>query len=135
MAFEQSHLDCTNKTTTYLVFMNNLIDSAQDVNYLHYYGIIEYWLGNDAEVADMFNHLCQDVVFDINDSYLSKVSKEVNRYYNHKWNAWRASLKHNYFYNPWAVISFLAAVLLLLLTATQTFYSVFGYYKPHIQPK
>ena len=115
--------------------MNNLIDSAQDVNYLHYCGIIEYWLGNDAKVADIFNNLCQDVVFDINDSYLSKVSKEVNRYYNHRWNAWRASMKHSYFYNPWAVISFLVAVFLLLLTAAETCYSVFGYYKPHNEPK
>lgn len=130
VAFEQCHLDCTNDITAYVVFMDNLIDSAEDVNYLHYCGILEHWLGKDAEVADMFNHLCQEVVFDINDSYLSKVSEDVNRYYNHRWNAWRSSLKHKYFYNPWAVISFLAAVFLLLLTAGQTFYSVFGYYKP-----
>lgn len=130
VAFEQCHLNCTNDITAYVVFMDNLIDSAQDVNYLHYCGILEHWLGNDAEVADMFNHLCQEVVFDINDSYLSKVSEEVNTYYNHRWNAWRASLKHKYFYNPWAVISFLAAVFLLLLTAAQTYYSVYGYYRP-----
>ncbi|XP_021735043.1 UPF0481 protein At3g47200-like [Chenopodium quinoa] len=130
VAFEQSHLDCTNDITAYVVFMDNLIDSAQDVNYLHYCGILEHWLGNDAEVADMFNHLCREVVFDINDSYLAKVSEEVNRYYDHRWNAWRASLKHKYFYNPWAVISFLAAVFLLLLTGAQTFYSVFAYYEP-----
>ncbi|KAL2906344.1 hypothetical protein RDABS01_005054 [Bienertia sinuspersici] len=91
VAFEQCHLNCTNDITAYVVFMDNLIDSANDVNYLHYCGILEHWLGNDAEVADMFNHLCQEVVFDINDSFLSKVSEEVNSYYNHRWNAWRAS--------------------------------------------
>lgn len=130
VSFEQCHLECSNDITAYVVFMDNLIDSAEDVSYLHYCGIIEHWLGNDAAVADMFNHLCQEVVFDVNDSYLSKVSEEVNRYYNHRWNAWRASLKHKYFYNPWAVISFLAAVFLLLLTAGQTYFSVYGYYKP-----
>ena len=98
--------------------------------YLHYCGIIEHWLGSDAEVADLFNRLCQEVVYDVNDSYLSRLSEEVNRYYNHRWNAWRASLRHNYFSNPWAIISFVAAVVLLLLTFAQSFYGVYGYYKP-----
>ncbi|XP_010244239.1 PREDICTED: UPF0481 protein At3g47200-like [Nelumbo nucifera] len=134
IAFEQCHLDCSNNITTYVIFMDNLINSPQDVGYLHYYGIIEHWLGSDAEVADLFNRLCQEVVFDIKESYLSLLSEQVNRYSEQKWNAWRASLKHNYFSNPWAIISFSAAVVLLLLTTAQTFYGVYGYYKPPRQP-
>ncbi|KAL5819676.1 hypothetical protein ACOSQ4_023518 [Xanthoceras sorbifolium] len=130
IAFEQCHLDCSNDITSYVIFMDNLINSPEDVGYLHYCGIIEHWLGSDAEVADLFNRLCQEVVFDINDSYLSRLSGDVNQYYNHKWNAWRASLRHNYFSNPWAIISFVAAVVLLLLTFAQTFYGVYGYYRP-----
>ncbi|KAF2284614.1 hypothetical protein GH714_028085 [Hevea brasiliensis] len=130
IAFEQCHLDCSNNITSYVVFMDNLINSPEDVAYLHYCGIIEHWLGSDAEVADLFNRLCQEVVFDINDSYLSRLSQDVNRYYNHRWNTWRASLKHKYFGNPWAIISLIAAVVLLLLTATQTFYGVYAYYSP-----
>ncbi|OVA02071.1 Protein of unknown function DUF247 [Macleaya cordata] len=130
IAFEQCQIDCSNDITSYVIFMDNLINSPEDVGYLHYCGIIEHWLGSDSEVADLFNRLCQEVVFDINDSYLSGLSEQVNRYYNHKWNTWRASLKHNYFNNPWAIISFFAAVILLLLTFAQTFYSVYGYYVP-----
>ncbi|KAB1214776.1 hypothetical protein CJ030_MR5G017519 [Morella rubra] len=130
IALEQSHIDCGNEITSYVVFMDNLINSHQDVGYLHYCGILEHWLGNDAEVADLFNRLCQEVVFDINDSYLSNLSEDVNRYYNHRWNTWRASLKHNYFSNPWAILSVAAAVVLLLLTFAQTFYGVYGYYNP-----
>lgn len=130
IAFEQCHLDSTNVITSYVIFMDNLINSPEDVGYLHYHGIIEHWLGNDAEVADLFNRLCQEVVFDINDSYLSPLSEDINRYYNHRWNAWRASLKHNYFNNPWAIVSVVAAAVLLLLTLTQTFYGVYGYYRP-----
>ena len=130
ISFEQCHLDCSNDITSYVVFMDNLINSHQDVGYLHYCGIIEHWLGSDAEVADLFNRLCQEVVFDINNSYLSRLSEDVNRYYNHRWNTWRASLKHNYFGNPWAIVSLLAAVVLLLLTFGQTFYGVYGYYNP-----
>ncbi|PWA84821.1 hypothetical protein CTI12_AA155880 [Artemisia annua] len=130
IAFEQSHLDCGNEITSYVIFMDNLINSQEDVGYLHYCGIFEHWLGSDADVADLFNRLCQEVVFDINNSYLSELSEKVNRFYNHRWNSWRASLMHNYFSNPWAIISFFAAVILLLLTAAQTFYGVYGYYKP-----
>ncbi|CAN7118443.1 unnamed protein product [Brassica rapa subsp. narinosa] len=110
--------------------MDNLIDSHEDVSYLHYCGIIEHWLGSDAEVANLFNRLCEEVVFDTEDSYLSRLSAEVNRYYNQKWNAWRAALKHKYFNNPWAVVSFCAAVILLVLTLCQSFYAVYAYYKP-----
>lgn len=131
IAFEQCHIDCTNDITSYMIFMDNLIDSAQDVSYLHSRRILEHWLGNDAEVADLFNRLCQEVVFDYNDSYLSHLSEDVNRYYNHRWNAWRATLSHRYFSNPWAIISFIAAVLLIFLTVAQTFYTIYAYYKPN----
>ncbi|KAJ6794783.1 putative UPF0481 protein [Iris pallida] len=131
IAFEQCHVDCGNDITSYVVFMDNLINSDEDVAYLHYHGIIEHWLGNDGEVADLFNRLCQEVVFDINDSYLSGLSEQVNRYYNHKWNSWRASLVHNYFGNPWAIISLVAAVFLLVLTLLQTYYTIYAYYWPN----
>lgn len=130
IALEQCHLDCTNDITSYVIFMDNLINSPEDVAHLHYYGIIEHWLGSDAEVADLFNRLCQEVVFDINDSYLSPLSEEVNRYCDHRWNGWRASLKHKYFNNPWAILSLIAAVFLLLLTLAQTFYSIYSFYRP-----
>lgn len=130
IALEQCHMDCSNDITSYVIFMDNLINSPADVGYLHYQGIIEHWLGSDAEVADLFNRLCQEVVFDINDSYLSPLSEAVNRYYNHRWNTWCASLRHNYFSNPWAIISLVAAVVLLLLTFAQTYYTIYGYYRP-----
>ncbi|KAL8473034.1 hypothetical protein ACS0TY_030035 [Phlomoides rotata] len=130
IAYEQCHLDCSNDITSYVIFMDNLIDSPDDVSYLHYCGIIENWLGSDQEVADLFNRLCQEVVFDINDGSLSRLSEQVNRYYDHRWNAWRASLKHRYFNNPWSIISFFAAVILLALTLAQTFYTVYTYYIP-----
>ncbi|XP_066348926.1 UPF0481 protein At3g47200-like [Miscanthus floridulus] len=134
IAFEQCHMDIAtpgdSNITSYAIFMDNLINSAEDVKYLHDRGIIEHWLGSDAEVADLFNRLCEEVVFDINDSYLSGLSDKVNRYYDYKWSTWVASLQHNYFSNPWAIVSVVAAVFLLLLTMAQTFYSAYSYYRP-----
>ncbi|KAL5214393.1 hypothetical protein ABZP36_003545 [Zizania latifolia] len=134
IAFEQCHMDIAtpggNNITSYAIFMDNLINSTDDVKYLHDRGIIEHWLGSDAEVADLFNRLCQEVVFDINDSYLSGLSDQVNRYYDYKWSTWIASLNHNYFSNPWAIVSVIAGVFLLLLTMAQTFYGAYSYYRP-----
>ncbi|KAJ6366825.1 hypothetical protein OIU77_003246 [Salix suchowensis] len=130
IALEQCHTDCGNEITSFVVFMDNLINSPEDVAYLHYCGIIDHGLGSDADVANLFNQLCQQVVININDSYLSQLFKDVNRYYNNKWHTWRASLKHKYFSNPWAIISLVAAVVLLLLTFTQTFFGVYAYYRP-----
>ncbi|KAG2724309.1 hypothetical protein I3760_01G010800 [Carya illinoinensis] len=130
VAFEQRHPNCSNYITSYAVFMDNLINSQQDVAYLQDHGIIEHWLGNDAEVADLFNRLCQEVAFDCTNSYLSSLSEDVNKHFNHKWNVWFASLKLKYFSNPWAVISLIAAGVLLLLTLLQTIYAVYGYHHP-----
>uniref|UniRef100_A0A0D2ZT14 Uncharacterized protein n=1 Tax=Brassica oleracea var. oleracea TaxID=109376 RepID=A0A0D2ZT14_BRAOL len=68
IAFEQCHIDSRNDITSYIIFMDNLIDSHEDVSYLHYCGIIEHWLGSDSEVANLFNRLCEEVVFDTEDS-------------------------------------------------------------------
>ncbi|VYS59937.1 unnamed protein product [Arabidopsis thaliana] len=131
IAFEQCHIESSNHMTSYIIFMDNLINSSEDVSYLHYCGIIEHWLGSDSEVADLFNRLCQEVVFDPKDSHLSRLSGDVNRYYNRKWNVLKATLTHKYFNNPWAYFSFSAAVILLLLTLCQSFYAVYAYYKPN----
>ncbi|MED6205370.1 hypothetical protein PIB30_016956 [Stylosanthes scabra] len=130
IAFEQCHLDSSNDITSYVIFMDNLINSPADVGYLHYCGIIEHWLGSDAEVADMFNRLCQDVAIDNDNSYLSALSKEVHEYYKTRWHTWCATLRHNHFANPWAITSLVAGVVLLLLTFAQTFYTIYAYYRP-----
>ncbi|KAG6729111.1 hypothetical protein I3842_01G010100 [Carya illinoinensis] len=118
VAFKQRHPNCSNYITSYAVFMDTLINSQQDVACLHYHGIIEHCLRNDAEVADLFNRLCQGVL-----------SENVNKHFKHKWNVWfnfelrryyQPVLKHKYFKNPWAVISLIAAGVLLLLTFLKT---------------
>ncbi|XP_030532087.1 UPF0481 protein At3g47200-like [Rhodamnia argentea] len=130
IAFEQCHSNCTKDITSYVIFMDNLINSPKDIGHLHDRGIIEHWLGSNAEVADLFNQLCQEVVFDVSDSYLSTLSQQVNEYSSHSWYRWLFLLKNEYFGNPWSITSFIAAVVLLGLTFAQTFYAVYGYYRP-----
>lgn len=136
IAFEQTHIDSSNDITSYVVFMDNLIDSPEDVSHLRSCGIIEHWLESDSEVADLFNRIGQETIFDINNGYLFDMSIAATRYYLHhnkyyrKWNAWMKSLTETYFDSPWGYISFFAALLLLFLTSAQSYFAAYSYYRP-----
>ncbi|XP_039158241.1 uncharacterized protein LOC104420195 [Eucalyptus grandis] len=110
----------SNDITTYLFFMDNLIDSAKDVRHLHDYGIMRHGLRSDAEVTDFLNQICKEVVLVDSHSYLSNPSKDVDTYSSNKWNGWIAILELKYFNNSWSIISLIAAFNLLLLTLTRT---------------
>ncbi|KAK1293203.1 hypothetical protein QJS10_CPB17g01122 [Acorus calamus] len=64
-------------------------------------------------------------------SYLTDVFHNVNGYSDSRWHRWRAVLARDYFSSPWTVISRVAAIVLLILTLLQTYYSMYGYYHPH----
>ncbi|XP_042518667.1 UPF0481 protein At3g47200-like [Macadamia integrifolia] len=129
-AYEQCHIDCGNEVTSYLILMDNLINSAEDVKYLHRQKILEHWLGSNEEVAKFFNSLCRQVAFDFQDSYISKMSADVNNYCDRRRNEWLAIFRQNHCRNPWTIISLFAGVVFLLLTSVQTFYTVYGHYRP-----
>ncbi|XP_058084084.1 UPF0481 protein At3g47200-like [Magnolia sinica] len=131
VAFEQCCLEAKiHFFTTYIVFMDFLVNTSNDVALLHHNGIIDNFLGSDDEVAHLFNRLCIGIFHTFKRSYLSDVKDNVQKHSENRWNMWRASLKRDYFTNPWSVISLIAASILLLLTIIQTFFSVFPYYRP-----
>ncbi|CAH8305796.1 unnamed protein product [Eruca vesicaria subsp. sativa] len=134
IAFEQCHVESSNSITSYCIFMNNLIDSAEVVSYFEKCGIIEHTLGSHSEVVDMFNQLCQGVIVEISDIYLYPLFTEVSDFYHSKWpttiemEKQFATLRERYFYSPWAYLSFFAAIILLVLTASQTYFAAYDYY-------
>ncbi|KAJ4794997.1 hypothetical protein LUZ62_046243 [Rhynchospora pubera] len=128
MAFERLHVGAGNDVTSYVFFMDNIIDSAKDVNLLTSKGIIQNAVGSDKAVAKLFNTLAKDVVLEP-DSNLDKVQRMVNVYCQKRWNMWRANLLHTYFRSPWALLSLAAAIFLLVMTVMQTVYTVLPYYE------
>ncbi|OMO88290.1 hypothetical protein COLO4_20323 [Corchorus olitorius] len=117
--------------TDYMVFMNHLIDSPKDVEILCQHGIIKHTLGDDEAVATMINSLGAFVIYSdsfySSNFYYAMVFNQINDYCSRRWNKRMANLKHNYFNSPWALISFLAALLLLILTVLQSVFSVLSY--------
>ncbi|XP_058092806.1 UPF0481 protein At3g47200-like [Magnolia sinica] len=127
MAFERLHVGAGNEVTSYVCFMDNLIDSEKDVSLLHSKGIIQNAIGSDKAAAKLFNELSKDATLEP-DGNLEDVQRKVNDYCKKQWNEWRANLIHTYFRSPWAALSLIAAVFLLVLTVLQTVYSILQYY-------
>jgi hypothetical protein len=66
---------------------------------------------------------------DTNNFYYNKVFDGAKEHCNRKRNVWMAKLKRDYFNSPWALISLLAAVALLLFTLAQTVFTVMPYFQ------
>ncbi|KAI3853719.1 hypothetical protein MKW98_025236 [Papaver atlanticum] len=111
---------------SYASLMDFLINSAEDVELLRKRGIITNYLGCDEDVSNMFNRLCFEVCSER--SYYFHLNENVNKYYRKRRNFWKATLKGEYFHNPWSIISFLAAVLLIILTFTSTVFATLSYF-------
>ena len=100
VAFEQCHNSCSKHITTYATFLDCLVKTAKDVEYLYNRNIIELHICTSAEVARFLNNLGRDVEFDIDMSYLSKLFDDVHHYYQNSWHAKWERFKYTYFDAP-----------------------------------
>ncbi|KAF8010254.1 hypothetical protein BT93_J1019 [Corymbia citriodora subsp. variegata] len=98
-AFERPPAVAGIEVMSYIYCMDCIISNRQDVVLLRNQGIILNFLESDEAVAEMFNSLGKDVMLDPECS-LVDVFEKVNKYYNKRWNTWRANLIHTYFKNP-----------------------------------
>ncbi|KAK1563734.1 hypothetical protein Q3G72_031885 [Acer saccharum] len=130
VAYEQCHSSCSKHFTTYATLLDSLINTTKDVEYLCDRNIIDNNLGTETEIAQFINSMGKDVAFDIDLCYLSELFNDVNEYYHNSWHVQWASFKYTYFDTPWSFISALAALILLLLTVAQTFFTIY----PAVQP-
>lgn len=126
IAFEQCVQFQKPFVTSYAVLMDRLVNTTRDVELLERKKIIQNNLGAYEDISNLLNRICKEVV--VEEFYFAKLSKEVNAYYDQTWHQHRASLKRNYFKNPWTIISVIAASVLLSFTIWQTIYSVLSYY-------
>nr|XP_034894068.1 uncharacterized protein LOC118033257 [Populus alba] len=108
--------------TSYVCFMDSLIDDADDVKELRSKGIIINFHGPDQQVADLFNHMGSFLEPDT--SVYNDVKREINEQCESIVKKWVAQWQQTYFHNPWAFIAFVAAAVGLALTATQTYYTM-----------
>ncbi|XP_062195015.1 putative UPF0481 protein At3g02645 [Phragmites australis] len=108
----------------YTELMNGIIDTPKDVKILRQSGVVVNHLKSDKEAADMWNGMCRA-------TRLSKVPRldvvirEVNAHRSRRAAARAQKLLKKYVFRSWKILTLLAAVVLLLMTAMQTFCSVY----------
>ncbi|KAJ3709177.1 hypothetical protein LUZ61_012882 [Rhynchospora tenuis] len=126
VAFEQSQISKSRIFTSYVVLWNMLVDTARDVSLLEHCGILELVQHNEEQAADFFNELADCWTMDYDDHYYANLFLHLQKYCSSTWNRSRARLMQDYFNNPWSSISVVAAVILLILTVIQTYYTVYS---------
>ncbi|KAK9120041.1 hypothetical protein Scep_018134 [Stephania cephalantha] len=118
----------SDQITSYVILLDSLINSPNDVKLLRNRDIIDSLFHEDEKVAIAINNLCKGVV--VNEFYYDLLCHRVNAYCRTDWHKWRATLKRDYFNTPWAILSFVAAIILLVLAFIQALFSVIAYYAP-----
>lgn len=132
IAFEQCYPETEMHITIYALFMDCIIDQAEDVRLLHLRGILEHKLNNDQAVADLFNQLGSQIHFfgitEYHTDQIVQVALRVKDFCLFKRQKWIAMLRRDYLYSPWAIISVFAAIILLLLTIEQAVFAGLSYF-------
>ena len=109
----------------YVTLMDNLVNTANDVQLLRSCGVIDNMLGDDKAVAQMLNKLRDYVTLCGDTFFYEEIFVNVQKHCKRPWNTWKAKIRHDYFSNPWAGIAFVAGLLVFLTTITTFILSFF----------
>ncbi|XVF40956.1 hypothetical protein PTKIN_Ptkin01aG0242700 [Pterospermum kingtungense] len=110
------------EVTSYLCFLDSLIDIAQDVKELRHAGMLLNYMGSDDDVADLFNTMTTDLVPDL--EMYKQVTNDIRKYCDNPWTTSIAKASYTHFSTPRSILGFLGALLGLLFTAIQAYYSL-----------
>ena len=120
ISFEQCYPNSNHMITSYVVLLDNLINTGKDVEILCENKILNNWLNPD-DAAEFFNKLYHGTYVD--KYFYENLSRRVNIYCQRRLPRWRVVLVRNYLNTPWAIFSTCAAVILLILSL-QTLYTM-----------
>ncbi|XP_024448487.1 UPF0481 protein At3g47200 isoform X3 [Populus trichocarpa] len=118
-AFEQCHCD-EYYIANYISMINFLVITPKDVEILVRNGIIENWIHDYEAVTTLLHNISKENALSADDFIFASLVEDLNAYCRRRWNKWKATLKQEYFHTPWAIISLIAALVLLILTMVQT---------------
>ncbi|WJX42726.1 hypothetical protein P8452_29925 [Trifolium repens] len=108
----------------YTEFMNGIIDTENDAKILREKGIILNHLKSDKEVANMWNGMSKSLRLS-RVPFMDKTIEDVNKFYNNTLKIKMWKFIKSYVFGSWQVLTFLATIFLLFMTALQAFCSVY----------
>ncbi|PON41017.1 hypothetical protein PanWU01x14_292740 [Parasponia andersonii] len=117
------NIDTDYEVTSYISFLDSLIDYPVDVKELRSAHILHNLLGSDKEVAQLFNGIATDLV--PSPVYMNVIA-QIQSHYKSKWRTWMAQVYHDHFSSPWTIVAFMAAVVALGMSGIQTWYTVYS---------
>ncbi|OEL36786.1 putative UPF0481 protein [Dichanthelium oligosanthes] len=124
VAYEASAASGPLVLARYTELMNGIIDTDDDVALLRRRGVVLNRMKSDGEVAKLWNGMTRSVRL-TKVAFMDRAVEEVNRYYNSRWRVKTKRFMRKYVFSSWQVLTFLAAILMLLLTTLQAFCSVY----------
>jgi hypothetical protein len=124
MALEQCDYKRETYITDFYLILDHLINTTTDVDLLIEEGVVVNCLGDNNAVISMINNLNRGIFArNMNEEYYHLCEK-LNDHYEESWHKIKATLRHQYFSNPWRTASTIAAIILLVLTFIQTIFSI-----------
>ena len=111
------------EVTSYISFLDSLIDYPHDVKELRSAQILHNSLGSDKEVAKVFNQIGRYLV--PNPNLYKNVIGEIEKQYKKKCWIWMAQFISDHFSSPWTVAAFVAAILAIVMSVIQTWFTIY----------
>ncbi|KAL3633102.1 hypothetical protein CASFOL_026086 [Castilleja foliolosa] len=111
--------------TRFTELMNGIIDTEEDARMLCKSGVIVNRLKSEKEVAEMWNGMSRSIRL-TKVPCLDRVIGDVNKYYNGRWKVKIGNFMKKHVFGSWKILTFLAAVMMLLLTSLQAFCQVYS---------
>ena len=125
VAYESSNASGPLVMTRYTELMNGIIDTKEDAKFLRERGIVLNRLKSDEEVANLWNGMSRSIRL-TKVPFLDKVIEDVNKYHSGRWKVKAGKFMKRYVFGSWQFLTFLAAILIVLLMTLQAFCSVYS---------
>ena len=126
LAYEQTSKD-GGEFAKYVVIMDSLIDTTEDLAILTKAGVIVNHLGSDQKLVNMWNNMSGSVMIRSCRRW-DNMTWEVLRDYENSWRCMYVEFHEKFFSRPWLTTSVIAGILILIFTLLQTIYTILGYY-------
>ncbi|KAG0630910.1 hypothetical protein M758_1G212900 [Ceratodon purpureus] len=107
----------------YLQCMASLCVDASDLQILSEEGVINNHTGNDA-LAGMWDRTLKGVFTPFPSSTWVRCYSKIHQHRKTRLKRWRCEFWDLFFAKPWTLVSVIAALILLILTAVQAYYTV-----------
>ena len=126
LAYEQASKE-GGAFTMYVVIMDSLIDTTEDLAILTKARVIVNHLGSDQKLVKMWNKMCKTVTIRSCER-LDDITHDVLKHYRDPWRSMFVEFREKFFSRPWLTASVISAILLLVMTLVQTVYTILDHY-------